>query len=125
MHRKTLILLIALIAPLTMGNTAADVPAGDEQAAITEAWAAGELKPRKAIHRLEDVVQLQNRLIATLTAEIAEIKAEPAPAPEPVEDGLDWLHDCLYDATVMRMSFRTVLLKDFYAITQYCETHYR
>ncbi len=123
MNRKTLILLIALIAPLTMGNTAADVPIGDEQAAIAEAWVAGELKPRKAIHRLEDVVQLQNRLIATLTAEIAEIKvvlAEPAP------DEMSWFHDCLYDATVMLMTDpRYKLSQGIYSFSRYCEVNYQ
>ncbi len=124
MNRKTLILLIALLAPLTMGADILDVPAGEEQAAIDQAWDLGELKTRKATHRLEDVVQLQNRLITTLAAEIAEIKAEPAPVTEP--DGLEWFHDCLYDTLVMRdMELLSVLYRDFYQFTGFCEGRYQ
>ncbi len=91
MNSKILILALALMAPLILGFDACDIteiPVGEEQATIEQAWDYDPKNLKEHVQRLELVAQLQDRMIAAQAATLYErawmydcIEAEVGPNP--------------------------------------------
>ncbi len=75
MSSKILILALALMAPLILGFDACDItqiPVGEEQATIEQAWDYDPKNLKEHVQRLELVAQLQDRMIAAQAATLYE-----------------------------------------------------